>query len=324
MPRTPITHHLTGSLAMAGVLVATLGSLGAADATNIPSTSGGSKGGASSNTTTHSWELPALTVQAGGENLREDDIVGTYGQPRWSARRHFAEVRTYVIPEGQFEFEYWLFVASPSRKDKEDAQASGSPKPKNEVKQVYEAELGLGHRLQLDLYQVYVKDGADGNNALDATKFELRYALADWGKLWGNPTAYAEWEQAASGNDAVEFKVLLCDELNERWRWATNFVWEEKTGGTRERGLEWNSAISYTVLDEKLSIGLETNFADISELRGEGGEDREHREHHKEFAAGPSLRFYPIPHAHVIIAEFVGLNQYAHQSKTVAIIGWEF
>lgn len=317
------THrHLTSSLSTFGVLAASLTQLSAVDVA-VPSTSGGGKS-TSDTSTTHSWELPALTVRAGSEHLREDDIVGTYGQPRWSTRRAFSEVRTYVIPEGQIEFEYWLFIKTPSRKDQEDAQGAGNPKPKNEVKQVYEVEMGLGHRLQLDLYQVYVKDGADGNNALDATKFELRYALADWDKIWGNPTLYAEWQQAASGNDAVEFKVLLCDEITERVRWATNFVWEEKTGGTRERGLEWNSAISYTVLDEKLSIGIETNFADISELRGESGNGRDHRGHHKEFAAGPSLRFYPIPHAHIILTELFGLNQYANETKTVAIIGWEF
>ena len=322
MSRIPVRRLLASSLCSAGVIVASLAHLAAADVTNIPSTTGGEKS-AKDSATTHSWELPALTVH-GGEHLREDDIVGTYGQPRWSTRRAFSEVRTYVIPEGQIEFEYWLFVSTPSRKDINDAQGIGAAKPKNDVKQIYEVEMGLGHRLQLDLYQVYVKDGADGNNALDATKFELRYALADWGKLWGNPTVYGEWKQAASGHDAAEFKILLCDEITERVRWATNFVWEEKTGGTRERGLEWNSAISYTVFDEKLSIGIETNFADISELRGESGEDRKHREHHKEFAAGPSLRFYPIPHAHVIISEFIGLNQYAHQSKTAVIIGWEF
>ena len=66
----------------------------------------------------------------------------------------------------------------------------------------------IGHRVQLDLYQVYKKDGSNGTNTLDATKFELRYALADWGKIWGNPTLYGEWEQAADGPDAIEFKLM--------------------------------------------------------------------------------------------------------------------
>jgi hypothetical protein len=321
MPSRLSSRIVAHRLCAAGILAATLTQLSAVDSTNTP-TVVGNGGGVSANTTTHSWELPALTVHpAGGDNLREADRVGTYGQPRWTTIRAFSEVRSYVIPEGQAEFEYWLFVKTPSRKEKEDASRAGDPKPKAEVQQVYEFEVGLGHRLQLDLYQVYVKDGSDGNNALDATKFELRYAFADWGVIWGNPTAYAEWEQAAEGNDAAEFKLLLCDEITERWHWATNFVWEEKTGGTRERGLEWNTALSYTVLDEKLSVGVETNFADVSELRDPA---LKNRDHHKEFAAGPSIRFYPIPHAHVIISEFIGLNQYAHESKTVLIVGWEF
>jgi len=266
--------------------------------------------------TSHSWELPTRTVHGNAGQLRENRRIGSYSQPLWSARRLFSEVRTYVIPEGQFEFEYWLFLATPSRK-----AADSDPEPKNEVKQVYEAEMGLGHHLQFDLYQVYVKDGSDGKNVMDATKFEMRYAFADWGVLWGNPTAYAEWEQAAEGDDAFEGKLLLCGELTARTRWASNLVWEEKTGGTRERNLEFNNALSFVVRDEKLSLGIELAAADVSELKAPGGESRDHT---LEFSVGPSLRFYPVPHAHVILSEFLGLNETTGESKSVGIIGWEF
>jgi hypothetical protein len=270
----------------------------------------------------HSWELPALTVQGHQPNgFRDDDRVGDYGQPRWSTVRRFAEVRTYVIPKGQAEFEYWLFISTPSKKDIDDAKSEGLPHPKAEVKQQYEFEMGLGYRLQLDLYQVYVKDGSDGNNNLDSTKFEMRYALADWGKIWGNPTLYGEWTQAASGPDSVEVKLLLCDDITSRWMWATNFVDEQKTGGLRDRSLEWNSAVAYDAIDGKLSLGAETNFANVSTLKVPG---ESARDHHWELLAGPSIRYYPIPQAHVILAEFIGLNNQANQSRTVLIGGWEF
>lgn len=273
--------------------------------------------------TLHSWELPAIVVegkQAG--SFRDADLVGSYGQPRWSTRRLFSEVRTYVIPEGQAEFEYWLFVTTPSRNEKKAADQAGQPKPKNQIKQQYEVEFGLGHRLQLDLYQVYVKDGSDGQNALDATKFELRYALADWGRIWANPTLYAEWKQAADGADAIEGKLLLTDELGERAMWATNFVWEQETGGNVERGLEWNSAVGYCVIDEVLSVGVEAKLANVAAYVDRSVDDE--RESHWEVAAGPSIRYCPIPHAHVIISEFIGINDDAPESKTALIIGWEF
>ena len=296
--------------------------LTAADDSAIPQAGAENKTASGSAKTLHSWELPALTIPGVPRaDMRDADLVGSYGQPRWSTERRFAEVRTYVIPEGQFDFEYWLFVSQPSKHDKDVAAANGDPKPKAEVKQQYEAEMGLGHRLQLDLYQVYVKDGSNGDNALDSTKFEIRYAFADWGRIWGNPTAYVEWTQAAHGPDAAEVKLLLCDDITTRWAWATNFVAERETGGNRELSAEWNSAIGYSAIDEKLSVGAELAIAQVSELEDPAGSSRVH---HYEVAVGPSIRFYPIPQAHVIISEFVGLNNNTSTSKTVAIFGWEF
>jgi hypothetical protein len=294
----------------------------AVDDSAIPVPTSGGQTASGTDRSLHSWEMPALTVHGQGRSdMRDADRVGSYGQPRWSTIRRFSEVRTYVIPKGQAEFEYWLFVKTPSKNDIDDAKAAGAPRPKAQIKQQYEAEFGLGHRLQLDLYQVYVKDGGDGVNTLDATKFELRYALADWGKIWANPTLYAEWEQAADGPDAVEFKLLLCDELTDRWMWATNFVFEQKTGGDRERGLEWNTAVAYDAIDQTLSVGVETNVAHVSALKDPAASDRDHV---WEFAVGPSIRFYPVPQAHVIISEFVGLTKDTSQSKTAMIFGWEF
>lgn len=261
---------------------------------------------------------PSIAVSEPG--LRESRKVGDYGQPDWSTRRLFSELRTYVIPKGQFEFEYWLFLSLPSRKESHAADQAGVASPKDEVKQVYEAGMGLGHRLQLDLYQIYVKDGFDGNNALDATKLELRYALADWDRIWGNPTLYAEWEQAAAGDDALEFKLLLCGGISGRWRWASNFVWEEKTGGTRDRSLEWNTAFGFAAVDSRLTAGLEANLAEVSFLEDPNGDAR-----HSGFeaSAGPSLRLRPIPRAHLILTEFIGLTENASASKSAAIFGWE-
>ncbi len=318
MIRSPI-RSLSRPLCVTGMLVATMASLAAADNTASPTVTGPDKSSGSSSGT-HSWELPPLTVQ-GGDRVRDDDLIGSYGQPRWSAARMFSEVRTYVIPEGQFEFEYWLFVSTPSKSELDAAKAAGDPKPKNEFKQQYEAEMGLGHRVQLDLYQVYVKDGNNGDNALDTNKFELRYAFADWDKIFGNPTLYAEWEQAAHGADTAEFKLLLCGDITKRWLWASNLVWEQQTGDFRERSQEWNSAVSFNAIDEKLYIGAETNFAYVSELNDPAGTTRDH---HWELLAGPSIRFHPVPQAHVIISEFIGLNKDANRSRTVAIFGWEF
>ena len=43
---------------------------------------------------------------------------------------------------------------------------------------------------------------------LDALKFEVRWAFANWDVIPGNPTAYVEWEQAQGGDyDTIESKL---------------------------------------------------------------------------------------------------------------------
>ncbi len=303
----------------------------AADPSNLPVANGADKGGGDAALTKHSWELPALTVSGQPPSATKDDeLVGDYGQPRWSTTRRFTEVRTYVIPASQFDFEYWLFLQQPTNHELRQAEAAGAPRPKPQITQQYEVEMGLGHRLQLDIYQVTVKDGTnngqhssglDSTGGLNATKFEIRYALADWGKIWGNPTLYSEWIEAVQGADSWENKLLLCDDITNTWSWATNLVFQELLGDTRDRSHEWNSAISYDAIDEKLDVGFETNFAYVNNLIDPASSQRQH---HWELSAGPSIRWYPVTHAHVILAEFIGLNKDAPESKTVAIFGWEF
>ncbi|HSU67736.1 MAG TPA: hypothetical protein VLJ39_12750, partial [Tepidisphaeraceae bacterium] len=120
---------------------------------------------------THAWQMPAVNVI--GSGLREEDRIGTYGQPRWTADRRFAETRVYVRPEGSLQFEYW-FIPTVNRKGPTDFETQ------------FEVEFGLGYRLQLDIYLNPTWTGSGGSTNVNEA-LELRYALADWGKLWGNP-----------------------------------------------------------------------------------------------------------------------------------------
>lgn len=115
-----------------------------------------------------SWELPAITVEGRTSDLlREEELVGSYGQPRWTTQRRFPRVRVYVLPEDEREFEYWTRV---------DVPRHGPC----EVQHFFEFEIGLPYRLQLDTYLVVRNEdgGFDGPTFYDG-QFELRYALAD-------------------------------------------------------------------------------------------------------------------------------------------------
>src|SRR5687767_6840294 len=55
------------------------------------------------------YQMPAVTVVGEKQpQLREEERVGSYAQPRWTATRRFPSTRVYVVPEGKVEFEYWL------------------------------------------------------------------------------------------------------------------------------------------------------------------------------------------------------------------------
>jgi hypothetical protein len=124
-----------------------------------------------------------------------------------------------------------------------------------------EVGIGLPGRLQLDLYN---QIEGDNTGAFHAQSFnvEMRWALADRGKLWGNPTLYLEYKFADKdrGPDVDEFKLLLGDQWVPRWHWAVNFVWEAETGGNREQEFQVTGGLSYSLIDGKLGIGVEAFY----------------------------------------------------------------
>lgn len=252
----------------------------------------------------HTWEMPPITVE-GKAPLFEEDLIGDYGQPRWTAHRRFGETRVYVIPKGMVELEYWV---------RPTIQKDGEP---TKWRSLYEAEFGLPGRLQLDLYVVANKEGKDGAFVVDTQQVELRWALADWGKIWGNPTLYTEWKQT-SGPDVGEVKLLLGGQIVSGWHWGSNLVWEQESGGARERSLEWTTGWSYSARDAKVGVGLESQLAFVSEVESgrRGGST-------KELLLGPSLQFRFMPQMHLDIAPLFGVSKNAPRAKVFVVFGWE-
>ncbi|MFO1053011.1 MAG: transporter [Planctomycetota bacterium] len=237
-------------------------------------------------------------------NLREEDRIGSYQQPEWTSHRRFMETRVYVRPEGQADFEYWLI---PEIDDKGHT----------ETKQQYEFEFGLPNRFQFDLYLVSHQQGNTGPMEFDETKFEVRYALADWDEIWGNPTLYLEWAAKNDAPDGIEGKLLLGGEISEGWHWGANLVYEAETGGARERNVELTAGVSYTAIDSKLSIGAETKYALTDDKTDRG-------DYANEFLLGPSVQYRPMPNTHLDLAALAGLNNDSPDAKFIFVFGWEF
>ena len=259
-------------------------------------------------------KLPTTTVSE--SHLWPDARpVGPYGQPEWTDRRHFPGTRVYVAPPGA-TFEYWVENKTPF--DGEDVRWRG----------LFELSFGLGHRLQLDLYLTTVQF-AQQPLSLESEKVELRYALADWGKLWGNPTLYLEWTRQTAGPMRGEVKLLLGGDLTERLYWGFNFFFERDLyGGAQSQEYGVNGGLSYSLLASKLSLGAEVQV----EL-----EDAKH--HHGdpdsiEILVGPSLAWRPVPSAHLLLVWFVGpaieraspgADRTAHSlMQPTLVAGWRF
>src|SRR5688572_16583038 len=143
-----------------------------------------------------SWELPAVTIV--GEpvpELKEEERIGSYEQPRWTAARRFPGTRVYVVPEGKTEFEVWY-------------RPTFNKDGTTDVRTLWELEFGLPYRLQLDLYFRTDQTG-DESEWLIGQQVELRWALADWDVIWGNPTLYFEWVALEQRPDKIEPKLLF-------------------------------------------------------------------------------------------------------------------
>lgn len=231
---------------------------------------------------------PHTTVVTDAHPWAESQRVGSYDQPAWTDRRRFPGTRVYVAPAGTATFEFWNETKVPF--DGGDAR----------VRTLWELAIGLGHRLQLD---VYLRTESTGENpmALESERVELRWALANWGVIPGNPTLYVEWIRQTTGPMRGEVKLLLGGELSERLYWGANLFFETDLFGPNtghEYGL--TGGLSYSLLDSKLSLGAEARVEIVDDrLQGRAPLGLE-------LLLGPALSWRPVPGAHVLLVWFLG------------------
>jgi hypothetical protein len=170
--------------------------------------------------------------------------------------------------------------------------------------------------VQLDLY--YRTESVDDGPTQTGESVELRYAFAEWNKIWGNPTLYGEWSRLEDEPDAIEFKLLLGGEIAPRWHWGMNISDELNTGGARENEIEITGGVSYTVYDSLFSVGLETECG-VVDTHGHRGSYSE-----KFFYLGPSIQYRPMEQFHIDFAPLIGLSGDSPRAQIFLVIGYEF
>jgi hypothetical protein len=235
----------------------------------------------------------------------ESTLVGENRQPEWTTRRRFPTTRVYVQqPPGAWGLSQWWRM---------DDSRGVDPRHRFRT----ELEYGLARRTQLDLY-LDTQRTRDGNWIYHDTAVEIRYALADWGKLPLNPTLYYEWQfvEEEHGPDKHEIKALFGDAVND-WHYGVNLVYEQEVGEARETEYQISQAVGYSVSDRLLSIGEESKYAIVSEegARGEASH---------EFSIGPSIQLRTSKDTHVDIVALFGATDDAPDIETFVVFGCAF
>ena len=267
----------------------------------------------SEETRQQAWEQPAYQTVVTGQQLREEERIGDYHQPRWTASRRFPSTRIYVLPRGTLNGEYWITPRIPLN-DGDGVR----------FKSMYELEYGLGYRLQLDLYLTTEQKGVDGPIALTEEKIELRYALADWGVIPANPTLYAEVVRRSAAPPKVELKLLLGDEIAPHWHWGANLVWERAVGGNLKHEYAITAALSYSAIDMYLSLGVEL----VGKMYDHVGSRFDPDQY--TLMAGPSIQWRPVAPMRILLVALFGANhnELTHTTTPLAeptmIVSWQF
>jgi hypothetical protein len=236
--------------------------------------------------------------------LLEDQAVDDTGRPDWTSARRFPSTRVYLQDgPGEMSFEQWMRL-----RDFNDGT--------KQTRFQEEVEIGLPYRFQMDLYETWT---ADEHRTVrqDETSVELRYALADWGKIPLNPTLYAEYARVSGDADTVEVKLLLGQDLAPRLHYGFNFAFEQGVTLAHTSAYTLSQGLSYTIIDQVLSAGVEMEY----------GIETEHGNRHdptQTFVIGPSLQVRPSRSTHVDMVAMLGTNRYSPDVEAYVVFGIDF
>lgn len=234
--------------------------------------------------------------------LKDEQFVGPYQQPEWTTQRRFPSTRVYLqqMP-WETGFEQWVRY-----RDFRDGT--------KETRFQEEFEIGLPYRFQVDLYETWAID-QDRSIYQDEYSAEVRYALADWGKIPLNPTLYLEYAEHSRDPNTLEGKILLGTDISPRWHWGLNLACEQELSGSDNTELAASQGLSYTAIDQRLDLGVEMEYYH---------EKSNDTEAQNEFLIGPSVQWRPASRWHVDLSPLIGCTHDSPYVEAYLVIGFDF
>jgi hypothetical protein len=248
--------------------------------------------------------LPEVTV-LDSSLLTEERPVGPTARPEWTSARRFPTTRVYI------QRDPWEAGTAAWWRLRHNRDGTWVSRATGEI------ELGLPHRMQLDLYEDVRVDGSRRSRHEDFAA-ELRWALADWGKLPLNPTLYAEYKWVEDGADVFEAKLLLGGQIAAGWHYGINLVWERELGGAdRTNEFQVVGGVSRTLLDGRLSLGTEMKYVNESVTGSRS------RPEHK-FLLGPSVQWRITDRLNLNATSLFGTNRDSQLQEFWFILAYSF
>ncbi len=239
-------------------------------------------------------------VVVSGSELSEDKLTGVNAEPEWVQQRRFSTTRIYIQKDPwEVGLEEWYRVRTLD---------GGRVTQRSQT----EVEVGLPHRMQLDIYENAIHNNADGKGwQQEEVAFELRYAFADWGVIPLNPTLYFEYAFCHEGADGSEPKLLFGDDFGQGWHWGVNFIHERRVWGAAEAEWRLAAGISKTLVDSCLSVGIEGQFTHAVGEKSEG-------------ILGPTVQWRPTANTHLDLVTMAGLTDTSPHAECWLIFGFDF
>jgi hypothetical protein len=257
------------------------------------------------------YQFPGGGIPWRSNAIQSDrDLVGPYNQPVWTTQRPWATTRVYVLPPGQAQVEQWVRPTWPMH-------------GLTEFRFLEEFAIGLPGRFQLDIYERWNVEPNDADRQRanhEGVQIELRYALADWGVLPLNPTLYIEWVERGGRQEkpnVYEAKLLLGDQVLPNVFYGSNLILEQETSGGRATELSWSHAVSSTIIERRLLMGMETLFTSASEHG-----DRIHPE--ISVLLGPSLQYRPTNRTFIDLVGLFGTTSESAKAQAYMVLGYQF